>query len=98
MNTPQLPPSIVETALDLRQPTELLVEHYGLQEGLYDLLIEFQIGTGVVNSGEGSTYPGASIGLSKLGLMRVTTLGANTIDAEKLANSKKSSVKKKKKI
>ena len=47
-NQMPLPPTAVEKPLSLREVTELLIKHYDLHEGNYDLLMEFQLGVGLV--------------------------------------------------
>ncbi len=74
-------PVVVEQPLALRELTELLIKHYDLHEGLYELLVEFQIGMGVIGPNPHDALPGASVGLSKLGLMKVQVMGNNTLDA-----------------
>ena len=92
--TSPLPPEIIEFPLSLREVTEVLIRHYDLHEGFYELLVEFQVGTGVFGPTPQSTLPGATVGLSKLGLMKVQVMGGNTLDAA-IVNPKKKLVRKK---
>ncbi len=87
-------PFAIEPPLSLRELTEVLIKHYGLHEGLYELMLEFQIGMGVVGPGPQGSLPGASIGLSKLGLMKVEVVGDNTLDAAVVNPAKKPARKK----
>jgi hypothetical protein len=72
--------------LQLKELTEMLIKHYGLKNGLYDLLIEFQIGLGGVASANGTDQllPGAIVGISRIGLHKVESPTAQTIDASKV--------------
>lgn len=86
-------PDPIESPLSLREIAELLVKHYALTDGLYDLLVEYHIGTGAVGPDKENLVPGAMIGVSRLGLVPSTKSGPNTIDAS-LANPAKKSRKK----
>lgn len=76
-----MPPTPVESPVSLRELSEILVKHYGLHAGCYDLLIEFQIGMGAVGPDEQSALPGAMIGVSRVGLIPSRKDGPTTIDA-----------------
>ncbi len=65
----------------MRDLASVLVKHYGLTEGIYDLVVEFQIGTGAVGPDKDSLMPGAMIGVSRVGLVPTTKQGPNTVDA-----------------
>lgn len=79
--------------VSLRVLSELLVKHYDLHSGRYDLLIEFRIGTGAVGPDETSTLPGAMIGVSRIGLAPSQKDGPTTVDAA-LVNPPKTARKK----
>ncbi|MGR9117408.1 MAG: hypothetical protein ACU85E_16780 [Gammaproteobacteria bacterium] len=68
-------------ALSLRDMTELLIKHYGIHEGKFNLLIEFQIGTGLSGPTHESLCPSTFVGVSKIGLMPTTSEAAITVDA-----------------
>lgn len=70
--------------LSMRQLTEVLIRHHGLTEGLFDLLVEFQIGTGAVGPDKERLLPGAMIGLARVGLSPAKVRGPNTLDAAQL--------------
>ena len=70
--------------LNMRQLTEVLIRHHGLTEGLFDLLVEFQIGTGAVGPDKDRLLPGAMIGLDRVGLSPAKVRGPNTLDAAEL--------------
>jgi hypothetical protein len=66
--------------LTLRELAAVLVKHYDLHEGKFDLTIEFQIGVGAVGPKE-NLAPGVAAGVSKVGLTRATSDGPMTVDA-----------------
>jgi len=80
--------------LTLKEVTELLIKNHGLHEGLYDLTIEFQIGIGGVGRDAESLMPGASFGVSKIGLLPATAIGPTTVDAAEVNPIKVTSKKK----
>ncbi|AGX88413.1 hypothetical protein Cenrod_2354 [Candidatus Symbiobacter mobilis CR] len=65
----------------MKEVAELLVKKYGLHEGLYDLLLEYQFAFGNFGPTPAQITPGAMIGLAKLGLTRVDKLGPLTVNA-----------------
>ena len=71
----------VESPLSMRDLTILLIKHYAIHEGCYDLLVEFQIGMGAVGPDPASLTPGAMIGVSKVGLMLAKENGPSSVDA-----------------
>jgi hypothetical protein len=82
-------PSPVSAPLSLRELTEVLIKHYGLHEGHYDLFMEFQVGIGgVAQQPESIPLPTAMISVSKLGLTKVPTITKSSVDAA-LINPKK---------
>lgn len=76
-----LQPVPVEPPLSMRDLTTVLIKHYGIHEGRYDLLIEFQIGMGAVGPDPASLNPGAMIGVSKVGLMPAKGNAPTSVDA-----------------
>lgn len=70
--------------LNMHQLTQVLVRHYGLKQGLFDLLVEFQIGTGAVGPDKDRLLPGAMIGLARVGLSPAKVRGPNTVDAAEI--------------
>jgi hypothetical protein len=79
--------------LSILELTTLLIKHYDVHEGIYTPLIEFQIGVGAVGPRPESQYPGAMIGVAKVGLAKAKTLGPSTVDAAE-ANPRKKKPKK----
>jgi hypothetical protein len=78
----------------MKELTTLLVKHYGLTEGRYDILIEFQIGVGAVGPSKESKVPGAIVGVSRIGISAATEDGAGVVDAAdvtRAASAKRSS-------
>lgn len=76
-----LTPAPVKPPLSLRELTILLIQHYGIHRGSYDLLIEFQIGMGAVGPNPASLAPGAMIGVSRVGLVMAKETGPSSVDA-----------------
>lgn len=81
-------PAPISSPLSMRELAAVLVKHYGLTEGKYDLMVEFQIGTGAVGPDKDSVVPGAMIGVSRVGLIPATKMGPNTIDAASITPTK----------
>lgn len=71
----------VGTPLSVKDLTALLIKHYGIHDGNYDLLIEFQIGMGAFGPTPEMQAPGAMIGISKMGLVKAPQVSALTVDA-----------------
>jgi hypothetical protein len=69
--------------LNIRQLGEMIVRNEKIHEGLYDVTFDFQIGVGGVGPGPGpeSLVPGATIGITGVGIIRAKVLGPLTIDA-----------------
>lgn len=88
----------VSSPLSLRELAAVLVKHYGLNEGVFDLMVEFQIGVGAVGPEKDKVVPGAMIGVTKIGLLPSTILGPNTVDAAVINPEKKPSKKARTKI
>jgi hypothetical protein len=83
-------PTPVEAPLSMRDLAGVLVKHYGIHEGHFDLLVEFQIGMGAVGPDPTALTPGAMIGVSRIGLMPAKTDGPTTVDAAIVNPVKKS--------
>ena len=79
----------VKPTLSLRELAEVLVKHYDLSEGQYDLLLEYQIGIGAVGPDKENLVPGAMIGITRMGLLAAASIGPNTVDAAKVNPSRK---------
>jgi hypothetical protein len=61
-------PGIVKAPLSLSEIGALLVKSYGLHTGIFEVAVEFQIAVGAVGPNEGNIFPGAIVGVSKIGL------------------------------
>ncbi|MEA2061163.1 MAG: hypothetical protein U9P10_11790 [Thermodesulfobacteriota bacterium] len=77
-------PQPVKPPLSLQEIGKLLVEHYELKEGKYELLLEFSIGMGNVGPTPETRVPGAMVGVSKIGLVKTEKDGPLTINAAEL--------------
>lgn len=91
----QLPPSAILNSpapysLPLRQITEMLVKHFDLHDGLFDLAVEIQIGLGSFGPNPTSALPGAFFGVKSLGLMPASNKGLAVVDASVINPIKKS--------
>lgn len=74
-------PPIVQSPLTLKELAALLVKHYGLTEGKFDLLVEYQFAAGQFGPTPDSVLPAMMVSISKLGLMPSPKDGPLTIDA-----------------
>ena len=88
-------PAIVKDPLSLREITKLLIKHYDLQEGLYDLSLEFTVGFGPIGPSPDAIVPGIMVGINKLGLIQATEAKTpSTVDAKEVHSSAKKKSKK----
>lgn len=76
-----LTPTPIAEPLSLKELTTLLIKNYGLHEGHFDLLIEFQIGMGAFGPTPESMAPGAAVSISKIGLAKSAQIGDRSVDA-----------------
>ncbi len=83
----------VKLPLSLQELAAVLVKHYALTEGVFDLMVEYRIGVGAVGPDKQSLIPGAMIGVSKVGLLPSSKPGPNTVDAAMVNPAKKSGKK-----
>ncbi len=83
----------VATPLSIRELTEVLIKHYGLHEGRYELIVEFQLGKGAISPEPGTSLPGLIFGVSKVGLIPSAADGATGVDAA-ISNPTKKPLKK----
>lgn len=74
-------PVAVATPLAMRDVIALLIKHYGLHDGNYDLLLEYQFGAGAFGPTPETVNPGVMIGIARLGLTRAEQVGPLTVDA-----------------
>ena len=76
------------TPLALKDVGVALIKHCGLHEGLYDVAIEFQFAIGRVGPSRESIYPGAMLGVSRIGLAKAEQKGPHTVDAREVNPAK----------
>lgn len=81
MQSPLTEQSSVVPALPLKELGTVLVRHYGLHEGLYDVSFEIIMGGGRFSDEKGTPMPGAFVGIRQVGLVRVDKASENTVDA-----------------
>ena len=74
-------PIPVDAPLSLGDLAVLLVKHYGLSEGTFDLMLQYQIGAGAVGPDKEHLVPGVMVGVSQVGLVPSTKVGPTTVDA-----------------
>lgn len=70
--------------LGLRELSELLVQHYGLTEGQFDLLLNYQVGVGMFGPNPDQSGPGLAVSLQNISLIPTRTPNHLTIDASKI--------------
>lgn len=90
-----LPPIPVSAPLTTNELTVLLIKHYGLHEGFYELLVEFMIGSGNMGPTPDTVAPATIVSFSKVGLIKATESGPMSVDASKVnpARKRKASAK-----
>lgn len=74
-------PHHAKAPLTIQEIGELLVKHYKLRQGLFDISVEFGVGFGAVGPNPNEVVPGVIVGIQKIGLIEVQAKGVNTIDA-----------------
>lgn len=67
--------------LSLKELNKVLIKHYKLHEGIYDVSVEFNIGVGPIGPTKDNLCPGAFIGVNGIGLVKVDQPGGSTVDA-----------------
>ena len=80
--------------LSLLELTEILVKHYDFHEGIFNLLVEFQVGVGSVGPDPLKPAPGAAIGVTRIGLAPAPVPPNSTSVDASILNPGASSVKK----
>lgn len=78
----------------LTELTELLIKQQNLHDGLYNLTVQFQIAVGAVGLEPATLYPGAMIGVTRIGLTKTEKPSAHTVDAAKVNPAPKKKAKK----
>lgn len=70
--------------LSISELGAVLIKHFGFHEGLYDVMVEFQIGTGSQGSADSGSNitPGLVVSISRIGLNKATKVSNGlTLDA-----------------
>ena len=78
---PDLKRTPVESPLNMKELSTLLIKHYEIREGTFDLMVEYQLGTGAVGPDSEHLLPGLMIGIAKVGLVPTSSANALTVDA-----------------
>lgn len=73
-------PNTDRLALPLQELAVVLVKHFGLHKGIYDLAVELKLAVGQVGTPEDS-MPGAIMGIARIGLQKTDKAGPHTVDA-----------------
>ena len=71
-------PAVVGESLSARQLVEVLIRHYGVTEGRYELVLGFQVGAGAL---PGNQMPGIIIGLQSVGIAVAKSGAKDAVDA-----------------
>lgn len=74
-------PVPVGSPISMRELTTILIKHYGLHTGRYDLLVEYQIGVGPVGPDPASLVPGVMFGFGRVGLLAANGDAPTSVDA-----------------
>ncbi|MDP2325604.1 MAG: hypothetical protein Q8N51_16475, partial [Gammaproteobacteria bacterium] len=74
-------PIPVKAPVSMNELTTILIKHYGLHKGRYDLLVEYQIGVGPVGPNPASLVPGVMFGFGRVGLLEAKGDGPTSVDA-----------------
>ena len=84
----------VTESLSLNEMTEVLIKHYGYHKGVFNLVVEFQIGVGNFGPDPLMPAPGAALGVTRIGLGPAPVPPNNASVDASVVNPKASSVKK----
>ncbi|HTE41548.1 MAG TPA: hypothetical protein VK629_12000 [Steroidobacteraceae bacterium] len=68
--------------VDLKELGALLLKHFEIKEGLWDVAVEFQFAIGAIGPKPDTVLPGAMFGVNRVGLRRTPVRGPLTIDAD----------------
>ena len=93
--TSALSPVPAGDPLSIKEITALLVKHYGIHEGLYDLLLEYRMAFGAFGPTPEEVLPSTILGVSHLSITKAEKSGPLTVDAA-LVNPKVSTARVKK--
>jgi hypothetical protein len=76
-------------AHELREITELLIKHHGLNDGIFDLAVEFIYAIGPVGMDANIRMPGGIFGVKRIGLMPSDEKSISSVDAAVVNPAKK---------
>ena len=79
----------IDPPLTMPDLAVVLIKHYDLHEGLYDLMMEYRIGMGGVGPDPASLTPGVMLGAYRVGLIPSINKSPTTIDAATVNPAKK---------
>ena len=80
--------------LSIQELTGVLIKHYGIRDGNFDLLVEFQIGMGAIGPSPDDMKPSAIVGVNRIGLVPAQTITPLTVNASVVNPIKKKTSKK----
>lgn len=75
--------------LTLKELAVLLVKHFKVHEGLYEVNLGLQIGIGAVGPTPENAVPGVMVGVSNIGLVKAIKENPHTVDAASVNPLKK---------
>lgn len=91
----QIPSGVVAQPLSNRELVALLIQHYQLHVGHYELLVEFMIGSGNMGPTAETYAPTALVSFSKVGLVKTAHPTPMSLDASSVNPAKKPRARKK---
>lgn len=59
----------------------VLLRHYEIHEGEWDILVELMLGAGPIKPAPDQAYPGALVGITRIGIQKTEIKGPATVDA-----------------
>lgn len=74
--------------LSIKEITALLIRHYGIHEGLFDLYLEYRMAFGAFGPNPEEVLPSTILGVSQLSITKADKAGPLTVDAA-VANPRK---------
>jgi hypothetical protein len=75
---------------NLKELAVLLVKHFNLHEGLYEVSVGFQIGVGAIGPTPELSVPGAMFGVANIGLVKAKEVNPHAVDAKEVNPIRKS--------
>jgi hypothetical protein len=65
----------------MKEMGTLLVKHYGIHDGLWDVAVEIQAAVGQFGTPPSDVLPGAMFRITRIGLVKAVQFGPLTINA-----------------